>query len=242
MAEPIPILEGNLPPKGVLESPAPQESATLREAVRRGTARDGLAAADLPEEDLPAADDAALMARMRTGDRDAFGRLIDRHKDAVFNYLARLSGNRDRAEDIAQETFLRLHRAAPTYLEQGHLRAFLFRIATNLLRSEERRERRLRLRLPLLGGAPPVEAAAAPAGLLREEIHRQVAAALARLPLRFRLPLVLHEIEGWSYADVALHLRWREGTVKSRIHRGRRELKRALESYWIGEPPWKISD
>jgi RNA polymerase sigma-70 factor (ECF subfamily) len=189
------------------------------------------------------ATDADLMVRVRAGDREAFAELVDRHKDAVVNYLTRLSGSRDRAEDLGQETFLRLFRSAGGYVEQGYLRAYLFRIATNLVRSEERRERRQRLLLPLLGGEPDRSEPAAHAGLLRQEMHRELTAAVARLPLRYRVPLVLHEIEGWSYADIAAELDCREGTIKSRIHRGRQSLKRQLESYWYGGfPSWKRTD
>jgi len=184
--------------------------------------------------------DSALMAGVLGGDRGAFTRLVARHKDAVVNYLTRLTGDRDRAEDLAQETFLRLFRAAPGYREQGLLRAYLFRIATNLVRSEERRAKRLRLLLPFLGGRRHDEPSAV-SGMLVQELHRQVAVALAKLPLRFRVPLVLHEIEGWSYADIAQELSCREGTVKSRIHRGRQHLRQRLEPYWNGETAWKIS-
>jgi RNA polymerase sigma-70 factor (ECF subfamily) len=184
--------------------------------------------------------DAQAMAAVRAGDRHAFARLVDRHKDAVVSYLSRITGDRDRAEDLAQETFLRLFKAADGYREQGFLRAYLFRIATNLVRSEERRERRLRLLLPFLGGRRHDEPAA-PSGMLLQELHRQVAVAMAALPLRFRVPLVLHEIEGWSYADIAQELRCREGTVKSRIFRGRRHLKERLEPYWTGGTAWKTS-
>ena len=116
------------------------------------------------------------MARVREGDREGFADLVDRHKDAVVNYLARLTGDRDRAEDLAQETFLRLFRSAGDYTEQGYLRAFLFRIATNLVRSEERREKRLRLLLPFLrrrgarragGSLGPAAPGAAPGGRRR---------------------------------------------------------------------------
>jgi RNA polymerase sigma-70 factor (ECF subfamily) len=183
------------------------------------------------------------MARVRAGDRDAFADLVERHKDAVVNYLTRLTGNRDRAEDLGQETFLRLYRAVAGYVEQGYLRAYLFRIATNLVRSEERRERRQRLLLPLLGGDPDRSEPLAHTGMLRQEMQRELAAAVARLPLRYRVPLVLHEIEGWSYADVAAELDCREGTIKSRIHRGRQSLKRQLESYWYGGfRSWKRKD
>lgn len=184
--------------------------------------------------------DAELMARVRTGDREAFADLVDRHKDAVVNYLARLTGDRDRAEDLAQETFLRLFRAAGSYSEQGYLRAFLFRIGTNLVRSEERRERRFRLLLPFLRREERDEPAA-PSGLLLQELHREVAGAVAGLPLRFRVPLVLHEIEGWSYEDIARELGCREGTVKSRIHRGRQRLREKLQPYWQGGTAWKTT-
>lgn len=184
--------------------------------------------------------DAELMIRVRGGDRDAFADLIGRHKDAVVSYLTRLTGNRDRAEDLAQETFLRLFRSARDYTEQGYLRAYLFRIATNLVRSEERREKRLRLLTPFLPREEHAEPAAA-SGLLRRELHREVAAAVAKLPLRYRVPLVLHEIEGWSYVDIAQEIGCREGTVKSRVHRGRQQLKQKLEPYWTGGTAWKTT-
>jgi len=184
--------------------------------------------------------DADLMQRVRHGDREAFAGLVELHKDAVVNYLARLTGDRDRAEDLAQETFLRLWRSATSYVEQGFLRAFLFRIATNLVRSEERREKRFRLLLPFLGRRDHDEPAA-PSGLLLQELHREVAGALAALPLRYRVPLVLHEIEGWSYGDIARELSCREGTVKSRIHRGRQRLRQRLQPYWQGGTAWKTT-
>ena len=184
--------------------------------------------------------DAALMDRVRGGDREGFTFLVDRHKDAVANYLARLTGNRDRAEDLAQETFLRLWRSSASYVEQGYLRAFLFRIATNLVRSEERREKRYRLLLPFLRWRDHDEPSA-PSGLLLQELHREVAGAVAALPLRYRVPLVLHEIEGWSYVDIARELGCREGTVKSRIHRGRQHLRQKLQPYWQGGTAWKTT-
>lgn len=184
--------------------------------------------------------DAELMSRVRDGDREAFAGLVDRHKDAVVGYLARLTGDRDRAEDLAQEAFLRLFRSAADYDERGYLRAYLIRIATNLVRTEERRQRRFSILLPFLRGRDHAEPAA-PTGLLRRELHREVTTALADLPLRYRVPLVLHEIEGWPYSEIARELGCREGTVKSRIHRGRQSLKQKLEPYWNGGTAWKIS-
>ncbi len=177
--------------------------------------------------------DAELIAAARDGDREAFSLLVDAHKDPLVSYLARLVGNRERAEDLAQESFLRFYQNLDRYDERGQLRAYLFRVATTLLRSEERRERRFRLLSPWLvttnGHAP-----AAPERLLEDEIRRQVTQAVATRPLRFRVPLVLHEIEGWPYAEIARQLGCGEGTVKSRIFRGRQRLKERLKPYWNG--------
>lgn len=181
--------------------------------------------------------DAELMARARRGDRDAFGQVVARYGDALVAYLARLTGSRERAEDLAQDAFLRLYRAAPRYRERGRLAAFLYRIATNLLRSEERRRRRWRTLLPFL--APTTTSNGfhldEPSGerrVLQREVQHQLQAAVAALPLRFRVPLVLFEVEEWSYADIAGHLGCSPGTVKSRIHRARQRLKQRLEPYW----------
>lgn len=187
-----------------------------------------------------ASQDGELMERVAAGDQRAFGQLIDRHKDALVNYLTRLCGTRERAEDLAQDTFLRLYQKAFCYADRGRFQAYLYRIATNLLRSQQRREGRWRLlRRDLEAGdgegsggftSPPPSSPRA--RLLGEELQRQVAAAITELPMRFRVPLVLHEIEGWAYRDIASLLRCREGTVKSRVHRARQKLKEGLASYW----------
>ncbi len=182
--------------------------------------------------------DVQLMARMQTGDRAALGSLVDRHKDGLVNYLTRITGQRDRGEELAQEAFLRLFQAAPKYREEGRLLPFLYRIATNLVRSEERRERRYRLFSIAHPHGPSGEShthAAGPARLLQQEAQREVQRALAELPLHFRAPVVLHGVEGWTYQAIANLLGCREGTVKSRIHRGHQRLRARLQGYWKGE-------
>ena len=180
--------------------------------------------------------DARLMAAVRAGSREAFAELVDRHKDRLVAYLGRLTGSRDRAEDLAQEAFLRLYESAGSYDERGRLGSLLFSIAVNLLRSEERRRRRWRMLTPFLAqpspahGVPPAEGAHA--RLLRRELGRELQAALAELPLRYRVPLVLYEIEEWTYDEIGRHLGCQPGTVKSRIHRGRRRLKERLAPHW----------
>jgi RNA polymerase sigma-70 factor (ECF subfamily) len=176
------------------------------------------------------------MAATREGDRDAFALLVGRYQDPLVGYLARLTGCRQRAEDLAQDAFLALYEHAGRYVEQGRLQGLLYRIATNRLRSQERRARRWRLLEPALlsrngHGAEPAHG---PQRVLAAEAQRELAAALAALPLAFRVPVVLHEIEGWPLADVARWTGCREGTVKSRIHRGRRRLRERLAPYFDG--------
>jgi RNA polymerase sigma-70 factor, ECF subfamily len=201
-----------------------------------------LEADELARPEPPAADptDAELMARVKGGDRGAFAELVERHKDALTAYLARLAGSRDRAEDLAQEAFLRLYRTAGRYRERGQLTAFLYRIATNLQRSEERRARRRERLAAGAGGAGPLDPAAAGAPpdaserLLERERRERLAAAVAELPLRYRAPLVLAEIEGWPQREVARVLGCRQGTVKSRLFRARQRLRERLAPYWMG--------
>jgi len=197
------------------------------------------AAAQTPMADAApdVATDAELMAATRDGCRHSFGVLVDRYKDALVGYLARLTGSPDRAEDLAQDAFLRLYQSAGRYDERGRLQGLLYAIATNLLRSEERRRRRWRLLMPFL--APPttsngfdLEEPLGERRVLQRELGAQLQAAIAELPLRYRVPLVLYELDEWSYADIANHLEVSDGTVKSRIHRARRKLKEKLTPYW----------
>lgn len=177
--------------------------------------------------------DADLIAGVRSGRMEAFGEIVDRHKDALVGYLCRLLGSRERAEDVAQEAFLRLYQRSQQYEERGQLKAYLFRIATNLVRSEERRAFRWhRIRgflAPAENGPPPQERR-----LLEGELRQQLLDAIAELPLRYRAPLVLREIDGWRYRAISQALGCTEGTVKSRIHRGRRLLRQRLARYWQG--------
>ena len=150
--------------------------------------------------------DEELMARTRLGERAAFACLVERHQDGLVAYLSRLTGSRDRGEDLGQETFLRAYRFAARYREEGHFKAYLFRIATNLARSEARSERRRRLFLPFFRWVDAVEPLAS-REMLRDEADAQVAQAIASLPMRLREPVVLHEIEDWPYTEIARALR-----------------------------------
>lgn len=178
--------------------------------------------------------DDALMQRVRDGDDDAFAEIVDRYKDSLVNYVTHLVRSRDRAEEIAQDAFVRLYRNASQYKEQERLGPYLFRIATNLVVTAARREKRWTLLLPRLHASTGANEPPPDAHLLTTEIQRQVWTALERLPLKYRAPLVLFEMEEWSYDEIARALDIAGGTVKSRISRARELLRRHLSPWWIG--------
>jgi len=175
------------------------------------------------------------MQRARGGDEDAFAEIVDRYKDSLLNYLTHLVRSRERAEEVAQDAFVRLYQNAAKYKEQERLGPYLFRIATNLVVSEARRQKRWSLLLPRLQAGTRQSEPPADAAVLVHEIQRQVHGALERLPLDFRAPLVLFELEEWSYEEIAQALELRLGTVKSRISRARELLRRHLAPWWMGE-------
>lgn len=178
--------------------------------------------------------DLELMRRSRDGDDDAFAAIVDRYKDPLVNYLTHLVRSRDRAEELAQEGFVRLYRNLASYRDQERVGPYLFRIATNLVVSEARRQKRWALLLPRLRASGPTTEAAPEARLLVNEIQQKVWAALERLPLKYRAPIVLFEIEQWSYEEIGTALELRSGTVKSRISRARALLRTHLAQWWTG--------
>ena len=177
--------------------------------------------------------DGQLLAEARSGDTAAFAELIDRHKNAVVNYLTKLTGSRDEAEDFAQEAFLRLYERAKNYDERGYFKAYLYRIATNLVRSAERRKRRWRVVHSLIstnGHHEPAQQSR----VLRSESGQRVRQAVQQLPMHYRVPLVLYTVDEWPYRRIAEFLGCQEGTVKSRIHRGRNLIREQMTPYMTG--------
>jgi len=169
---------------------------------------------------------------METDDVE-FANLVDRYKDPLINYLRHLTRSQERAEEIAQDAFVRLYRNLASVRDDS-LAPYLFRIATNLAVSQIRREKRWRLLLPKFQ-ATHHESEPADRRVVTNEIQSKVNAALQRLPVKLRAPLVLFEIEEWPYHEIASALGCRIGTVKSRIFRARSLMRKELESWWIGE-------
>jgi RNA polymerase sigma-70 factor, ECF subfamily len=179
--------------------------------------------------------EAGLISVTKSEEPSEFDLVVDRYKDSLVNYLTHLTGSRDQAHDFAQEAFVRMYTAWARVEPGREVGPYLFRIATNLVISHRRRSRRWLLIVPRLRRRDMTEITPQ-ALLIQSEVQLKVRAALEQLPMRYRSALVLHEIEGWSYRDIAVALGCREGTVKSRINRAKHELRRLLADYWNGDP------
>jgi RNA polymerase sigma-70 factor (ECF subfamily) len=180
--------------------------------------------------------DLELVRRHRFGDARAFDEIYHRFDHMVFNLALRLSGDGEQAADLTQEIFLRVFRYIGQFRGGSSLKTWIFRIAINHCRSclgrkhlpmqplfeEPAEEERGSAALADPGRGPEELAVAADQG-------RRVAAGLAHLPESFRVAVVLRDLEGLSYEEIAEVLGVRIGTVRSRIARGREQLRAYLE-------------
>lgn len=191
-----------------------------------------------PVEEAPVDPDRELVERWQTGDPVAFSQLVRRHQRRVFGLLLRMLGSADEAEDVAQETFLNLHRHGHRFRSEARFSTFVYRVAVNAALNRRRTLGRRRARMQALerrqaAGDDLPDAPASPedtADAARVRVHVQD--AILTLPPKLRAPLVLYDIEGLAYAEVADVLRVAEGTVKSRIHRARQALRERLRETW----------
>ncbi len=160
---------------------------------------------------------------------DDWSRIVEEHSDRVYRLAVRLTGNRHDAEDLTQEVFVRVFRSLHTYTP-GTFEGWLHRITTNLFLDQARRKQRIRFdHLSDERAARLASAAAAPeAAYADRTFEDDVEQALAALPPDFRAAVVLCDIEGLSYEEIAQILGAKLGTVRSRIHRGRALLRAAL--------------
>ncbi len=155
--------------------------------------------------------------------------IVERHSDRVYRLALRLTGNRHDAEDLTQEVFVRVFRSLHTY-SPGTFEGWLHRITTNLFLDQARRKQRIRFdALSDERAARLPSALAAPESAYADRtFDADVEDALAELPPDFRAAVVLCDVEGLSYEEIAEILDAKLGTVRSRIHRGRAMLRRTL--------------
>ncbi|MGW0772978.1 RNA polymerase sigma factor SigM [Streptomyces sp. NPDC002835] len=173
------------------------------------------------------ASDQELLARHVDGDPDAFGELVRRHRDRLWAVALRTLGDREEAADAVQDALVSAFRAAHTFRGQSAVTTWLHRITVNACLDRARKTASRRTspvddpeRLEQL--LEPHESAEAP--VERHDLHRELLAALARLPVDQRAALVLVDMQGYPVAEAARVLEVPTGTVKSRCARGRARL------------------
>jgi len=206
---------------------------------RLETARAEVRNYSVSEENLS---DHALIEATKNGDEDAFSVIIGRYRNPITNYLYRFLNDYEEAIDLAQETFVRVYFAIDRYHTDYAFSTYIYRIATNLAISEIRKRRR-RTILSLTGlfqsdadddteFQPTDERALPDKDLIDDEQGRVIAKAISTLPPKYRVPVILRDIEGMTYEEIASILELGLGTTKSRISRARALLKEKLRNYF----------
>ena len=172
-----------------------------------------------------------LVDRCRQGDEQAFRELVDQFKGLVFGLVARSVADRARAEEIAQEVFLRIHRGLPYFRGEAKLSTWIYRIVINLL-SEERPDRaQVSLDAPRPGDEAPAWEPGAPDRAFDDLAMRdRLDKAIQRLPVGYQVLINGHYLKGLKYEELAEALNLPMGTVKTHLHRAKRELRRLLET------------
>jgi RNA polymerase sigma-70 factor (ECF subfamily) len=160
-------------------------------------------------------------------DLEAFGELIRRHQDFVYGAALRIVRNPMIAQDIAQEAFVRAHRALPGFRGQARVRSWLYRIATNLALNTV--QRRKEFATDTMPDVPELDDPASDA--VNRALREDLAEAIGDLPEKLRKPLVLREYEGLSYQEIAAALDLPLNTVRTRILRARRTLRDRMEAW-----------
>ena len=194
-----------------------------------------MAVAEIPQSDH------ALIEATKNGDEAAFAQIVGRYKSPITNYLYRFLNDYEEAVDLSQETFVRVYFAIDRYHTEYAFSTYIYRIATNLAISELRKRKR-RTILSLTGlfqseddeqteFQPPDTRSRPDEDLVEDERSRVIAKAIVTLPAKYRVPIILRDIEGKSYDEVAEILDLGLGTTKSRISRARGLLKEKLKHY-----------
>jgi len=192
-----------------------------------------------PPRDLKA-EELRFVQALKSRDERAFNALVLRFQDRVYNLIRRLIGNPEEARDVTQEVFVSIFEKVDTYRGDSAIATWVYRIAANhaknrikyLVRRKDRQRESLEHMLtPPTASQLSAEVLRPDQAFTRERVSRLVDWGLASLDEEQRLVLILRDVEGQSYEDIATITGLNLGTVKSRLHRGRLRLKEVLAPY-----------
>ena len=172
-------------------------------------------------------EDEELVRRFALGDVEAFARLVGRYQGAAFRFFLRMTGRRPDAEDLAQETFVRVYESLPGLEDPGRFRSWFWAIASNLVRDHHKyrqRRRHLSTEGDIDLDRDLMEAGTRPAA----ELASRIQSALQELDDQRRLVLTLREYHGLSYEEIAETAGCSVGAVRWRLHSARRQLRASL--------------
>jgi len=169
----------------------------------------------------------ALVDRCRREEPGAFEELVNQYKNLVFALIARTVSDRSRAEDLAQDVFLRIHRGLPYFRGDARLSTWIYRIVINVCTQDKGSAR------PAVSLDDPDARVATPSTIDRRfgdlELRDRLEKAIQQLPAQYRLLIAAHYLEGVQYEDLAEAMSLPLGTVKTQLHRAKRQLRQLLE-------------
>ncbi len=180
-------------------------------------------------------DETDLIERIKKGDRSAFEAILLTYQDRIYNLCRYMLRNREDAQDAAQDVFLKAYRRLKDFRPESSVYTWIYRIAITTCLDYRRKSRREVFRSePLTEDLPSCDLS--PEQLYESgEIPDLIQTALQKLPEKLRAAIVLREIEELSYEEIAEVLHTSAGTVKSRISRGREQLRRLLKKNWADQ-------
>jgi len=171
-------------------------------------------------------DDYSIIRQFIDGDQSAFQILVKRHKEKVRNIIYVTMNNSALVDDIAQEVFITVYRNLKYFRFESQFTTWLYRITVNRCKDYLRKMNVRRIFSPLEEGNEVTEFTTPTEN---KDVSQIVMDAISKLPVKLRMPLILKDIEGFSYQEIAETLKCEMGTVKSRIFRGREKLKEILQ-------------
>lgn len=186
--------------------------------------------------------DSKIMLRFRKGDNAAFRILFDKYKKKIINFCYRFCNNKELAEELAQEVFLRVYKASSTYRPEANFSTWIFKIATNVCLNELRKKQYLfkteSLDVPIASEKRDVtreikdDSPLQPQEILEsKEKDHLIRKAISSLPAKQRAALLLRIYHDFSYQEIGKQIKSTESGVKTLIHRGRQNLKKALQRF-----------